>query len=72
MRHVCDGCPNVLDDCYPLDAGYCDLRSSYVPEARRADGGTVCPACGEEYRKHPGFPGATWATVLCSGEVVKL
>ena len=73
MKHVCDGCPNALDDCYPDDSGYCDLRSGEVPaNTRRASGQTLCSICGKPYYHQPSFPGATWATVLCGGEVVKL
>ena len=73
MKHVCDGCPNAQDDCYPTDMGYCDLRSNKVPaNIRRVSGQMVCSKCKKPYYHHPSFPGATWATVLCSGEVVKL
>ena len=73
MKHVCDDCPNGLDDCYPVNSSYCDIRSSYVPlGVMRVGGECICEHCGKQYYDHPKFPGATWATVLCSGEVVKL
>lgn len=38
----------------------------------RADGGSTCDTCGLAYNDHPSHPTTTWATVLCSGSLVKL
>lgn len=49
-----------------------------IPDADRAGGGTTCPVCGEELRKHPadlehlGKGGIPFLTRLCDGRIVKL
>jgi hypothetical protein len=38
----------------------------------RADGRTICAACGKPYSEHPQDPQSSWLVVLCDGRRVKL